>query len=262
MLWTIGTRPDCRKSPWGNGLLPEGLGRTAQQHGDVSLLEPGELFHQSRSFWIHPQIFQRCCGQPLHIVVFYSAYRQCPPLLALPATSHMMGYTTVIQSPNWRDASWPPGAGNFGNSKFLTMFQSTMNLAAQVLPDFPKDNRTGSQTVGWVAFHLVEGLVDLHLPEPTPNLQLEHTADHPRSVAHPCHLRLSGTTGSHLQVPAASASLAQKPPLPPASPVFGFLLLPTQLGPPFLGFLSFGHLPREPGSPQDPQISQDPGSPM
>jgi len=98
-----------------------------------------------------------------------------------------------------------------------------------VLPDFPKDNQTESQAVELAAFHPVEGLVDLHLPEPTPNLQLEHTVDHPRSVLHPCHLKLSDTTGSLLH-------LSQKPPLPPASPVFGFLPLPTQLGPPLLGF--------------------------
>ena len=88
------------------------------------------------------------------------------------------------------------------------MLQSTVILAAQVSPDFPKDNQTESQAVELAAFHSVEGLVDLHLPEPTPNLQLEHTVDHPRSVPRPCHLRLSDTTGSLLQAPAASASLS------------------------------------------------------
>ena len=134
---------------------------------------------------------------------------------------------------------------------------SAKSLTAKTQPELPKE----SQAVGLVAFQLAEDLTDLYLLASTPNSHLEHPADHQKLVHHPCHSRLFDTTGSLLQAPVASAFLSQKLLLPPASPVFESLQLPTQLGPP-LGFLPHDQLPREPGSPQDQQVSQDPGSPM
>jgi hypothetical protein len=85
--------------------------------------------------------------------------------------------------------------------------QSTMILAAHVLPDFPEDNQTESQPVEyrWPSTLLRAWLTStFRNPHPT-------SSWNPRSVPHPCHLRLSDTTGSLLQAPAASASLLHYP---------------------------------------------------